>query len=223
MRFPGGRNPQRPVGSSQAPKLQAGDGPHKQQENTTHLDLWKGLAPPNQAPGDRAWAGPLLGSPALSLASTQRGAGRISGWEHLRKEKGMDITLRPSSLALEGYPHDLSTPGRDSTRRSSKRSQVPWLPLGSPAWAFPAPAGILGCSRPGVPFSAGGRPGVQRLCYRFPALLAPCPHPCYCPLFPGRCPLHSFCLCSVEKALLFPSASDSKVACHGTVPEPVFI
>lgn len=153
--------------------------------------------------------------------------GGRSGWKHLREAKGMDFTLSPSSLALDGPPHDLSTLGRDSTAaedprevRSRGHHSTPQPGLSLPRMALQA---VPGCSRPGIPFPAGGRPGVQRLYYRFLALLTPCPLPCYCPLFPGRCPLHLFCLCSGEKALLLPSASDSKVARHGTVPEPDFI
>lgn len=220
-----GEIPQRPVGSSQAPKLQANDGPHGQQENTTHLYPWKGLAPPNQVPDDWAWAGPLPGSPALSLASTQRSAGRtIWGGEHPREEKGTDMTLSPSSPAPDGPPAwPLHSRKGLHTRRSSERRQVPWLPLDPPAWAFPAPAGVPGCSRPGAPFPTGGRPGARWLCYSFPPSSPLVPIPGTVPWFLGSYPLHSFCLCSGKKAPLFPSASDSRAPRRGTVAEPVFI
>lgn len=168
--------------------------------------------------------GPSLG-PQPSAWPAHRGVqGGRSGGEHPREEKGTDMTLRPSSPAPDGPPAwPLHSRKGLHTRRSSERRQVPWLPLDPPAWAFPAPAGVPGCSRPGAPFPTGGRPGARWLCYSFPPSSPLVPVPGTVPWFLGSCPLHSFCLCSGKKAPLFPSASDSRAPRHGTVAEPVFI
>lgn len=60
----------------------------------------------------------------------------------------MDITLRPSSLALEGYPHDLSTPGtppvevqKEVRSHGCHLAPLPGLSPPRPAsWAVPGQA-----------------------------------------------------------------------------------
>lgn len=182
-----GEIPQRPVGSSQAPKLQANDGPHGQQENTTHLDPWKGLAPPNQVPDDWAWAGPLPGSPALSLASTQRSAGRTiwGGAPQGGERHGHDFK---SLVSGSGRSPCMASPLQEGTPHPQKFREKagPMAATRPPSLGFPRPgrrSGLLQARRT-LPHGRKAESPVALL--QLPALLAPCPHSWDCPLVPGK-------------------------------------
>lgn len=182
-----GEIPQRPVGSSQAPKLQANDGPHGQQENTTHLDPWKGLAPPNQVPDDWAWAGPLPGSPALSLASTQRSAGRTiwGGAPQGGERHGHDFK---SLVSGSGRSPCMASPLQEGTPHPQKFREKagPMAATRPPSLGFPRPGRRSGLLQARRTLPHGRKAGSPVALLQLPALLAPCPHSWDCPLVPGK-------------------------------------